>query len=275
MNRDDRHAYDNALARARSAAYGADEFVGQESFMRATDIITLATRAEITEQSTVLDLCCGVAGPGRLITREFGCAYLGVDASAAAIELARERAREMSCRFEVSRIPPLPSGAYDVVLLLETMLAFRDKEQLFNRVAEALNRGGRFAFTVEEGQPLTDSERALMPHADTVWLTPLAELLRQLDGAGLRVRWLTDCSCVHQSVAATLLTCYADDAWNIEAAVGRQSLDDLLDAHLLWSDWLLSGRVRKFSVVAEKPLDINSSRLRATTSGPRKRSNPR
>ena len=275
MNRDDRRGYDSALACARAAAYGAGEFVGQESFMRATDIISLAARAEITERSSVLDLCCGVAGPGRLIAREFGCSYLGVDSSAAAIELARERARELSCRFAVSRIPPLPSGAYDVVLLLETMLAFRDKERLFNQVAEALNGGGRFAFTVEEGQPLTDAERARMPRADTVWLTPLADLLRQLDRAGLRVRWLTDCSRVHQSVAATLLTCYADDARKIEAAVGRQVLDELLDAHLLWSDWLLSGRVRKFSVVAEKPLDVNSSRLRATTSDPRKRSNSR
>ena len=79
---------------------------------------------------SVLDLCCGVAGPGRFITRELGCTYLGVDLSPSAIEIARERAGDLSCRFEVARIPPIPPGPFDVVLLLETMLAFPDKEPL-------------------------------------------------------------------------------------------------------------------------------------------------
>lgn len=253
MSQDDRRVFDAALARARADAYGADEFVGQESFMRATDVVTLARRAEITGQSFVMDLCCGVAGPGRLIARKFGCRYLGVDVSEAAIDLARERAQGTRCRFEVSQVPPVPAGSYDVVLLFETMLAFRDKEWLFDEVAAALKTGGRFAFTVEEGQPLTSAERALMPQADTVWLTPLTDLLRQLDRAGLRVRWLADCSRVHRSVAASLLRSYAADAHNIAVRIGRPMLDDLLVAHAMWSDWLRSGRVRKFSVVAELP----------------------
>lgn len=249
----DRVAYDRALERARAAAYGANEFAGQESFMLASEIIALADRAQITEDSSVLDLCCGVAGPGRLIARQFGCAYLGVDSSAAAVNIARDRAHGTRCRFMVSRVPPVPIGAYDVVLLLETLLAFPVKERLFDGVAAVLNVGGRFALTVEEGQPLTDAERTMMPQADTVWLTPLPELIRQLDRAGLRVRWLADCSETHQATADSLLHSYASDANQIVAQVGREVFDDLLDAHALWSDWLRSGRVRKFAVVAEKP----------------------
>ena len=37
-----------------------------------------------------------------------------------------------------------------MVLLLETMLAFPDKEALVGEVARVLGPGGRFAFTVEE-----------------------------------------------------------------------------------------------------------------------------
>ena len=80
-------------------------------------------------------------------------------------------------------IPPLPPGPFDVVLLFETMLAFPDKEPLLQEISRALPTGGRFAFTMEEGLPLTEAERERMPDADTVWLTPLEEMLALL-GAG-------------------------------------------------------------------------------------------
>ena len=71
-----------ALGRARATAYPAGEYVGQESFMRAAEIRRLARQARVGPGVSVLDLCCGVAGPGRMITAESGCRYLGVDQSA-------------------------------------------------------------------------------------------------------------------------------------------------------------------------------------------------
>src|SRR3954468_9664809 len=127
MSQNERAPHVQAPRRARMAAYSPGEFVEQESFMRASEILALARRAGIGSGASVLDLCCGVAGPGRFIVRELGCTYLGVDSSPSAIEIARARAAGV-CRFEVARIPPLPSGRFDVVLLLETMLAFPEKE---------------------------------------------------------------------------------------------------------------------------------------------------
>ena len=150
------------------------------------EIRALAGQAGIAPGVSVLDLCCGVAGPGRFITRELGCSYLGVDSSSSAIDIARERAGDLPCRFEVARIPPIPPGPFDVVLLLETMLAFPDKEPLLREISRALATGGRFAFTMEEGLPLTEAERESMPDADTVWLTPLEEMLDCLERVGLR-----------------------------------------------------------------------------------------
>jgi SAM-dependent methyltransferase len=252
VNQDDRDAFDEALLCARTTAYGPGEFVGQENFMRASEILSLASRAGITSVSSVLDLCCGVAGPGRLIARATGCAYLGVDSSAAAIRIARERARGLSCEFAVACVPPVPDGAHDVVLLLETMLAFRDKRPLLQGIAAALGVGGRFAFTLEAGEPLTEAERSRMPDADTVWLTPLSTMLTHLDGAGLRAKSVADYSAAHQAIVEVLLAAYAADGDAIAAAVGRPALEDLLGAHRLWLDWLRHGRVRKFAVVAEK-----------------------
>jgi SAM-dependent methyltransferase len=252
VRQDERAPFHRALQRARVSAYAPGEFVEQESFMRAGEILGLARQAGIAPGVFVLDLCCGVAGPGRLITQEFGCAYLGVDYSPSAINIARERTHDLPCRFEVAQIPPVPRGPFDVVLLLETMLAFADKETLIREISGTLTTGGRFAFTMEEGPPLTESERALMPDADTVWLTSMEEMLALLERVGLVIRWQDDWSQTHCAVADALIGAFCADAAGIAAQIGQQAMDELLAAHRLWRDWLRDGRVRKFALVAER-----------------------
>jgi SAM-dependent methyltransferase len=226
--------------------------MGQESFMQAGEVRQLAHEARVAPGVSVLDLCCGVAGPGRMITAESGCQYLGVDYSASALATARELAGNLPCRFEQAQVPPLPGGRFDVVLLLETMLAFRNKDALVGEVARALEPRGRFAFTVEEGRPLTPRERTRMPGADTVWPIELAELTGILRGAGLNVIWRQQCSTSHYAMATALLGCYRADSLQIADQIGTQATAELIAAHQLWSDWLGSGRVRKFAMVAEK-----------------------
>lgn len=252
MKQDDRLPFFQALQRARASAYPPGQFVEQEGFMPAGEILALARRAGIVRTVSVLDLCCGVAGPGRFIAKELGCTYLGVDYSASALEIARERAGELPCRFELARIPPVPAGPFDVVIMFETMLAFRDKEPLLQEVSGALTTGGRFTFTMEEGAPLTETERDRMPDAGTVWLTPLQEMLTFLESAGLVVRWQEDRSRSHCAVADSLIEAFVADAADIAEQVGRRALEELLAAHRLWSHWLREGRVRKIAVVAEK-----------------------
>lgn len=252
MKQDERAPFDRALQRARVSAYAPGEFVEQESFMRAGEIRALAAQAGIAPGVSVLDLCCGVAGPGRFIARELGCTYLGVDSSSSAIDIARERAGGLPCRFGVSRIPPIPPGPFDVVLLFETMLAFPDKEPLLQEISRALTPGGRFAFTIEEGSPLTEAERESMPDAETVWLTPLPELLACLEHVGLLVRRQEDLSRPHRAMADSLVKAFAADAADIAAQIGRRALEELLAAHRLWRDWLREGRVRKLAFVAVK-----------------------
>jgi SAM-dependent methyltransferase len=241
-----------ALERARATAYPAGEYVGQESFMRAAEVRRLAHQARVGPGVSVLDLCCGVAGPGRMITAESGCHYLGVDQSASALATARQLAGKLSCRFEQAHLPPLPEGRFEVVFLLETMLAFPDKDALIAEVVRVLEPGGRFAFTVEEGRPLTQQERARMPAADTVWPIELAELTGVLRDAGLAVTWQQDYSSSHHAIATALLRCYRADSPQIASQIGNQATAELITAHQLWSDWLGSGRVRKFAMVAEK-----------------------
>ena len=103
-----------------------------------------------------------------------------------------------------------------------------------------------------------------MPDADTVWLTPLEEMLAGLERVGLVVRWQDDCSRSHRAVADSLIDAFAADAANIAAQIGRRALEELLAAHRLWSDWLREGRVRKLAFVAEKPVVASSDVLPTT-----------
>ena len=252
MNRDDRRSLVEALQAGKEAAFGPDEYVEQESFVRASEIRVLAQRAAIGPGSAVLGLCCGIAGPGRYLARELGCDFFGVDASAAAVAIATERTNGLPCRYAVARVPPLPVGTFDVVLLLETMLAFRDKQALLDEVVRVLPAGGRFVFTLEEGAPLTETERAHVPAADTVWLKPLDEMHALLARSGLTVVWEADWSESHRQVAAALADAYAAGSASIASLIGERALGELLTSHRLWSEWLTSGRARKFAIIAER-----------------------
>src|SRR5262249_60555852 len=72
MKQDERAPFVQALLPARVSAYPTGEYVEQESFMTAGEIRILAREAGIGPGVSVLDLCCGVAGPGRLLAPECG-----------------------------------------------------------------------------------------------------------------------------------------------------------------------------------------------------------
>jgi hypothetical protein len=91
-----------------------------------------------------------------------------------------------------------------------------------------------------------------MPDADTVWLTPLDEIARSLERAGLVVTWQQDHSRAHRTTAQALMDAFSADAEAIAAQIGTRALDDLLAAHRLWIEWLDEGRVRKLALVAER-----------------------
>ena len=220
--------------------------------MAADEIRQLADLARIDAETSVLDVCCGIGAPGRMLVAERGCRYLGVDYSLSALELAGALAAGLPCTFEPTLVPPLPSGGFDVVLLLETLLAFADKRALLDAVAGALNPGGRFAFTVEAGRPLSDVEQERMPDADTVHLVELAELEALLTEAGFAITRQREHTASHQAVATALLESFRRHAAAITRTIGSRAITDLIAAHQLWSRWLGSGRVRKFALVAVK-----------------------
>ena len=99
----DREVVEQRLRRARAEAFPPGEFVGQESFVSAGEVLSLGRRAGIAPGVRVLDLCCGEGGPGLHLARELGCTYVGVDASP-----ERRRAGPTARRRRGSRGPRRP-----------------------------------------------------------------------------------------------------------------------------------------------------------------------
>ena len=220
--------------------------------MRAEEILALAVVGRHSAGVSVLDLCCGVAGPGRFITGSSVAPIWGwTPAPAPSASRVRAPAAFPVASWSRGSLRSLPARS-TWCSCSRRCSPFRTRRRCCRRYPQALTTGGRFAFTMEEGLPLTEAERERMPDADTVWLTPLQEMLACLERVGLLVRWQDDCTASHGAVADSLIDAFEADAPAIAAQIGRRALEELLAAHRLWSNWLREGRVRKFAFVAEK-----------------------
>ena len=247
-----------ALRPAHVQAHRQGQYVGQESFISAGEILDLARVAGVDARTSVLDLCCGCGGPALHLARKKGCRIVGVDRSSEAIHLARTSAEHHGLDRRASFIvaealcPPLHAASFDAVLLYETMLAFKDKRQLVRVVRRLLRPGGRFGLTFEEGRPLSSAERRRVPKGEEVWLTPESEFRELLEVAGFRIRWVEDHTAAHAEVAGHLAATFRRDRATIASTLGSQALSELVVAHERWAEWLSARRVRKLAVVAQR-----------------------
>jgi sarcosine/dimethylglycine N-methyltransferase len=248
-----------ALHPAHIQAHREGEYVGQESFMSAREILDLARAAGVDARTRVLDLCCGSGGPALLLARQTGCRIVGIDRSSEATHLARTSAEHQGLDRRATFIVaealchPIDAASFDAVLLYETMLAFEDKRRLVRVVRKLLHPGGRFGLTFEEGRPLSSAERRRFPEGEEVWLTPESEFRELLEAIGFQIRWVEDHTASHAEVAGRLAAALQSDRATIVEALGSQTSNELIMAHERWAEWLSARRVRKLAVIAQRP----------------------
>src|SRR5215216_3623392 len=206
-----------ALRPAHIQAHREGEYVGQESFMSAREILELAQAAGVDAKTRVLDLCCGSGGPALHLARQIGCRIVGVDRSSEAIHLARTSAKRQGLDRRATFIvaealcSPMDAASFDAILMYETMLAFEDKRRLVRvvrrllRVVRRLLRpGGRFGVTLEEGWPLSSAERRSVPEGEDIYLTPESTFHELLEAIGFRICRMEDHTAAHAEVAGRL-----------------------------------------------------------------------
>ena len=88
-------------------------------------ILVRVGKANINRDKRVLDIACGIGGPGRIIARHYGCMVIGIDMDGETIEVARALTKleglENLVSYEVGDRAHLPCDDYsfDIVYCIQ------------------------------------------------------------------------------------------------------------------------------------------------------------
>ena len=124
---------------------------------KETDI--LAQKANITNQTHVLDICSALGGPARHLAKKFGCKVTGLDATKKMYEEAKRRTEQedlthlVSYELGDSLKIPFEHGTFDVIWGQDAWCYVTDKKKLITEAARVIKPGGTIAFTdwIQEG----------------------------------------------------------------------------------------------------------------------------
>jgi 27-O-demethylrifamycin SV methyltransferase len=111
-------------------------------------IDNLAALVEMDEDSSVLDVGCGVGQPAFHLYEKFGCRITGITLSPRGVEIAREKCSEKgySDKIEFYEADALdngfPSNTFDIAWVMESSHLMRDKRRLFEENFRVLKNGG-------------------------------------------------------------------------------------------------------------------------------------
>ena len=250
MKQDNRVLFDRALG-ARPVGVPPGEFVGQESFMTGPEIRPWPSGPGSGRESRCWTCAAAWPAPGGS-SRRSSAAPISAWTEPGRDRVARDRAAGPAVPLRGRRIPPMPPGPFDVVLLLETMLAFARQGAAAARDRDALPVG-REVRVHRRGGPAADRGGAggharrrhgLAGAAAGAASLPRAGRAPRPMGGGVQRR--------HRGGGRRTDRRLRRRAGGLTASVGGRAVDELLAAHRLWSGWLAAGRVRKFALVAEK-----------------------
>lgn len=144
----------------RTHACGDDFPAGFEhiSFITLEELRAMSRALRLHAGDTLLDLACGMGGPGLWMARENRAKLIGADVSMVALAAARERAANTgvaSARFLRGSFAEtgLGAGSVDGVMSIDALQYAPGKQAAINEMARVLRPGGRLVFACFELDP--------------------------------------------------------------------------------------------------------------------------
>ena len=139
----------------------------------------------------LLDLGCGLGGPGRFLVDQYGCSVVGVDVLPLRIEIAQALTDKtgltdrISYRVSDATALDLEDGSFAEVWMLDVSMHIRDKRALFSEIARVLKPGGLLVMH-EQTAPIP---KAMLPVTRRApYIAPsLPQLIRYVEEPGLRI----------------------------------------------------------------------------------------
>ncbi len=223
--------FDSPVMRRVRAEAGAED-IGQHSWVTAGQLRADIGRLRLTPAVRLLDLGCGACGPLMFVLGAVGCRGTGLERSAEAVALGRERAATLGLTAlatieegDLDRPLAVESGSFDAAMSLDVILHLRDRAALFRELARVLVRGGRFLFTdagVVTGAISAGEAAARSVHGHTVFV-PSRFNDQALVASGLRLLETEDRTEALLASAAGRLAARSTHRGELEEAEGRDS----------------------------------------------------
>ncbi|MFD7661819.1 SAM-dependent methyltransferase [Streptomyces sp. NPDC059788] len=172
----------------------------EEAMDRLTDVFIEHIRVDAS--SHVLDLGCGVGGPGLRVVARTGARVTGISISEEQIKTANRLAAEAGVAdravFQHGDAMKLPfaDASFDAVMALESLCHMPDRQQVLTEIARVLVPGGRLVLTdVFERHPRKEVRHPGIDKFCRGLMSTTADIddyVALLHRAGLRLRSLTD-----------------------------------------------------------------------------------
>jgi len=125
----------------------------QDHYGGLAAVEVLARRAGIGAESRVLDVCAGLGGPARFLTRRFDCRVVGIDLNLERCAAGRRLNARVSLDGQVTLVRgdaqalPFQRAAFTAAVSQEGLLHVPDKATALAECARVLLPGGRIAFS--------------------------------------------------------------------------------------------------------------------------------
>ncbi|MFC0599870.1 SAM-dependent methyltransferase [Streptomyces palmae] len=243
--------YDQLAAVFDAALYGPNVHVGYweseedtTSLPDAADRLTdmMIKRLGVGPGDRVLDIGCGVGGPGVRLAQATGAEVVGVNVSRKQVEKANELAESAGISGKVTfqhgdaMALPFEDASFDAVWMLESVMQMPDRAAAFAEAARVLRPGGRLTLTDNfEREPITEERRPVIEKILKKYLTQSAasfdEYPALLRSAGLRCTEVLDVSAHTTKQSVRRLTEVAMKNFaELEAKVGAEALAKLKPA---------------------------------------------
>ena len=146
------HQLDSPANRLMRKTIWGNQDIGQQSFITPPYLDELIRKTGIDADTYVLDIGSGVGGPAIYIAQKTGCRIMGIDVSDVGVERARKFATDSGlsdrATFHLGDAMemPFPENAFNVIISLNVINVFKDKEGLFRQVLRVLKPKGIFTF---------------------------------------------------------------------------------------------------------------------------------
>jgi ubiquinone/menaquinone biosynthesis C-methylase UbiE len=145
----------------REHSLGADYPEGFEhiSFFTLEEGRAMVDALRLDAGASLVDLACGMGGPGLWVARETGATLTGIDVSTVALGHARERAARVGLAERAQYLrgtfadTGLSAAAADGAMSLDALQYAPDKQAACDEAARILRAGGRFVFACFELAP--------------------------------------------------------------------------------------------------------------------------